>query len=322
MSLPMLDEPLMSVPNQKMKSLVANAVRGEIILPTPREFDFDECLVYLNRSALEPLHRISAGCITKVVRVEQRDILLRVEKRDSLNLRITLLNCALTTVINKGVTKYVSEWFDLERSLTEFYAMGDRDSVLHNLVNRHYGLRLLVIHDLFQALCWAILGQQINLAFAYSLYARFVHTFGEEYEFDRMSYWFFPRPATIAELSVTALRQLQITGRKAEYLIGIAQEMVAGKLSKARLLALDDFERAKSDLLKVRGVGPWTANYVLLRCLGQQNAFPIEDIGLHHAIKNQLEMKRKPTVGEIRQLAKAWKNWEGYATFYLYRSLL
>ena len=75
-------------------------------------------------------------------------------------------------------------------------------------------------------------------------------------------------------------------------------------------------------LTKIRGVGLWTANYVLMRCFGFANAFPIQDIGLHRAIQLQLGSDRKPTIEEIRELAAGWKNWEAYVTFYLYRSLL
>jgi len=318
----MLYEPDTAMPSQRLRPLNGNASHSEIIMPTPQEFAFHECLAYLGRSALEPLHCVEAGSVTKVVQVEQANVLLRVQKHDSRNLRLTVSNCTPISAVRSSITRYVNEWFDLGRPLNEFYHVCGHDEVLSGLVRRYFGLRLLVIHDLFQALCWAVLGQQINLAFAYALYARFVHTFGKEVEFEQTSYWLFPRPSRIARLSVKALTTLQITSRKAEYLIGIAREIAAGRLSKTGLLALHNLERAKSTLLKVRGVGPWTANYVLLRCLGLQNAFPVEDVGLHHAIKKQLAMNRKPTMAEILKLARGWKNWEGYATFYLYRSLL
>ncbi len=87
------------------------------------------------------------------------------------------------------------------------------------------------------------------------------------------------------------------------------------------LLAAGGHREAEKLLVGSRGIGPWTANYVLLRCLRFPTALPIEDVGLHNAIKLLLGMDRKPTVEEIREPAKPWAGWESYATFYLWRAL-
>lgn len=177
------------------------------------------------------------------------------------------------------------------------------------------------IPDLFEALCWGIIGQQINLAFAYTLKRRFVETFGEREEWNGKDYWLFPSPEAVARLAPSDLTGLQMTARKSEYLIGAARLMAEGKLSKERLLAAGGHREAEKLLVGIRGIGPWTANYVLMRCLRFPTALPIEDVGLHNAIKLLLGMDRKPTVEEIRELAKPWAGWESYATFYLWRAL-
>ncbi|MFQ5641732.1 MAG: DNA-3-methyladenine glycosylase family protein, partial [bacterium] len=168
----------------------------------------------------------------------------------------------------------------------------------------------------------AIIGQQVNLSFAYMLSRRFIESFAESYEHGGRLYWLFPSTQSIAELSVVELRKLQFTQRKAEYVIGLAQQFENGELSKEKLLHYKNSNDARNVLLGIRGVGAWTANYVLMRCLGDPSAFPIEDIGLHRAIQLRLNLTRKPTIDEIRSLATGWENWQAYATFYLYRSLL
>ena len=82
-----------------------------------------------------------------------------------------------------------------------------------------------------------------------------------------------------------------------------------------------DFKEAEKMLVKIRGIGPWTANYVLMRCLRFPNAFPIADVGLHNAIKHLTGTEEKPTIEEIWKLAAPWTGWESYATFYLWRFL-
>jgi DNA-3-methyladenine glycosylase II len=118
------------------------------------------------------------------------------------------------------------------------------------------------------------------------------------------------------------LRALQLTERKSEYLIGIAQRMVDGRLSKQGLQALGSGMAAERELCRIRGIGPWSANYVLMRCLRWQDAFPIQDAGLHQAVQRRLGWDRKPTLAELEALSRGWEGWRAYAVFYLWQSLL
>ncbi|MFQ5676391.1 MAG: DNA-3-methyladenine glycosylase family protein [bacterium] len=260
--------------------------------------------------------------MTKLIRFRNQPILFKlgVDSRQSLQLRF--LNYKPDGDLIEFIRNYINEWFDLKTELAPFYGMASKDPILKSLVRQYYGLRIVKIHDLFQALCWAILGQQINLTFAYTLYRRFIEVYGEKYTYRNSTYWWFPQPNAIARVTVADLMKLQLTGKKAEYIIGVAERMKNGDLSRDSLTENNDFDRAKNRLLEIPGVGPWTANYVLLRCLGDPSAFPIEDIGLQNAIKRQLNLSKKPSIEKIRELSTGWKNLEAYATFYLYASFL
>ena len=177
------------------------------------------------------------------------------------------------------------------------------------------------IPDLFETLCWGILGQQINLTFAYTLKRRLVENFGRSVEWAGEKFWVFPAPSDIAGLTVADFDGLQMTSKKCEYLIGVAKLMAEGALSKEMLLAAGDLKSAEKMLVGIRGIGPWTANYVLMRCLRFPDAFPIDDVGLHNAIKHLLGRDVKPTKNEILRLSERWTGWEAYATFYLWRFL-
>jgi len=111
-----------------------------------------------------------------------------------------------------------------------------------------------------------------------------------------------------------------MTVRKSEYIIGIAQLMDNGELSKEKLLAMD-FKEAEKSLTRIRGIGPWTANYVLMRCLRFPTAFPIDDVSLHNAIKFLRGSENKPTKEELMELSLNWSGWQAYAVFYLWRVL-
>ncbi|KJB85203.1 hypothetical protein AZ66_26120, partial [Paenibacillus sp. E194] len=183
------------------------------------------------------------------------------------------------------------------------------------------GLRIIGIPDLFEAMSWGIIGQQINLAFAYTLKRRLVEHFGKRITCDGNTYWIYPTAHDIASLTVQDLQQLRMTERKCEYLIHTAQLIADKRLSKEMLLAAGDFKQAEQMLTQIRGIGPWTANYVLMRCLRMPSAFPIDDVGLHNAIRHRLGSDRKPTKSELREMSEKWSGWEAYATFYLWRYL-
>jgi DNA-3-methyladenine glycosylase II len=295
----------------------------ELMLFVPKEFNFDENINYLARSRNECLYHIDNNRVSKAIQIGDETLIFEVssENDNYLNIRFLGENKPTSTEIREEVARYVREWFDLDRDLRSFYNMAKEDPLLGPALDSFYGLRIIGIHDLFEALCWGILGQQINLSFAYTLKRRLVEKFGRSVVHDGVTYWFFPSPEDIASLSPVELESLRMTKKKAEYIIGVAGLMVQGTLTKELLVTVGSHQQAEKTLVKIRGIGPWTANYVLMRCLRYPCAFPIDDVGLHNAIKQRLGRELKPDKNEILKLAVNWKGWESYATFYLWRFL-
>ncbi|WP_106769695.1 DNA-3-methyladenine glycosylase family protein [Paenibacillus faecalis] len=286
----------------------------------PTEFAFSECLAFLDRSEHGILHQIRDGCVYKLVETNDGMILLKVVGTSEA-IQVHFPMGAPSKQASEEIASYVREWFDLDQDLSGFYDLARRDAILGPLVQKYYGLRMICIPDLFEALTWAVIGQQINLTFAYTLKKRFTKHFGQSLSFGGDVYWLYPKYERIAALDVQDLRNLQFTTRKAEYVIGIARAMANGDLMKPSLLQKRDYEDIKQSLMKIRGVGAWTADYVMMKCLQQPAALPITDVGLHNALKIQLGLERKPSIEEIRELATQWEGWQAYATFYLWRSL-
>ncbi|MFU8690939.1 DNA-3-methyladenine glycosylase family protein [Rossellomorea sp. FS2] len=294
--------------------------RGSSIeLNLPHPFSFEECLRFLARSDQEVLHEVGDGEVVKLLKVEGELILCKVTSSGEA-LNVAFLNTAPSTRARAYVADFMVEWFDLEQDLAGFMEMAGRDPVLKPFAERYEGMRILCIPDLFEALVWAILGQQINLTFAYTLKKRFVEQYGESLTFNGNTNWLFPSCERVATLSIDELRELQFTTRKAEYVLDLATAMAKGELSKEVLLQLDP-SVIREKLIAIRGVGAWTADYVRMKCFHDRSAFPVADVGLHLALKEALGLERKPTIEEIEELAINWKGWEAYATFYLWRSL-
>ena len=226
-----------------------------------------------------------------------------------------------TISINEGyIRRYISHWLHLDADLRSFYGFAAKDTVLASLVARYKGLRLIGIPDLFEALTWSITGQQITLAFAYTLRRRFIQAFGHHAVIDGKDHYVYPHPSVIAALEPTSLIEMQFSHSKADYIIRLAQSMTDGLLTAEQLENMD-YQQAREHLVSFRGIGNWSANYVLMKHHRHHQALPLEDAGLHNALKYQLQLSSKPSIADVKAYTQHWKEHAAYATFYLWRSL-
>lgn len=290
-----------------------------VITSVPASFDFSECLSVLNRSTNEVMHVVKQQSVFKLFAGENR-LLLGIVTYESQSLVITFEDM-LTVHEQASVETYVRSWFDLDRNLDSFETLALTDDILSPIVHAHRGLRMIGIPDLFEALVWAVLGQQITLRFAYSLKRRFVERYGRSLAVDGDTYWSFPKPERLQSVTIADLKELQISTRKAEYILGIAEDIRSGRLDRHKLSLLSS-EQRRNVLLEIRGVGEWTADYVQMKCFREADAFPFADAGLHQALMNHFNWDKKPSAEQVKSIGERWKGHRAYATFYLWRSLL
>lgn len=288
-------------------------------IPVPLEFSYDRSIEFLLRSPKEILHSVEEGKVYKAISLPSCVALIEISF-DNLHLTIRILNAELKFKDQILVEEYVSQWFDLYTDLKPFYAMANNDKLLGPLVEQFYGYRIIGQPDLFESLVWAVIGQQINLAFAYTLKQRFVESFGYREIAQNKTFYLFPKPEEVAKLNDADLLPLQFSKQKSKYVVEIAKAFVNQEVSKESIAKLP-FEEAKQKLMYIKGVGNWTANYALMKTFRYPNAFPLEDAGVHNAIKNLKRMKEKPTLDQVRRIFKKYKGWEAYATLYLWKSL-
>ncbi|WP_252607346.1 DNA-3-methyladenine glycosylase family protein [Bacillus paralicheniformis] len=189
-------------------------------------------------------------------------------------------------------------------------------SSLSSIFAEHAGTPLVLDFHLYHCLMKCMIHQQLNLSFAYTLTERFVHTFGEQKD----GVWFYPLPETIAQLDYNDLRELQFSMRKAEYVIDTSRMIADGRLNLDELDQLSD-EDIMEKLVKIRGIGPWTVQNVLLFGLGRPNLFPAADIGIQNAIKRHFGLNDKPTKEQMLEMSKEWHPYLSYASLYLWRSI-
>lgn len=291
----------------------------KFIIDVPEEFSFQLSLDFLRRSPRELLHRIRDQTVRKLIRLGSKDVLFELSEVPT-GLEVESLNAELQPDEVLYVSSFIREWLDLDTDLKPFYALASTDNLLKELVIRYYGYRIVGQPDLFESLIWAVLGQQINVQFAFTLKARFVEQFGSKLIFEGEDYYLFPKPETIALLTDDHLLPLQFSRQKSKYTVLIAEAFASMEITKDKLKHLP-FAEARDRLVKIKGVGNWTANYALMKTFHYPDAFPLEDVGVHNAIRILKKMKRKPTLQEVIKIFKKYKGWEAYATLYLWKSL-
>ncbi|SDM35415.1 DNA-3-methyladenine glycosylase II [Catalinimonas alkaloidigena] len=293
---------------------------NDVYLPLPPHFSFDECRWFLNRNYDDCLHCLTPKGLSKAVLLDEELVVFSVEEAAE-QLEIRLLHGSATPRRREQLATYVRDWLDLERDLAPFYQLLSQHPTLAYMPEAFGGLRLIGIADLFETLCWCIIGQQINLTFAYTLKRRLVEAFGTSVTLAGERHYVFPTPGTLAEVPPDTLRAMQFSRQKTDYVLNLAALFRDGALSRDQLLTLPTTEARRQALLAVKGIGVWTANYALMKNLKALDCIPYGDIGLLNALRDHGLMQDRNDRAGLDALFRQFAGWESYLVFYLWRSL-
>jgi 3-methyladenine DNA glycosylase/8-oxoguanine DNA glycosylase len=209
----------------------------------------------------------------------------------------------------------------LSQPLPAFYRAAGKHPQMGPLVRRFAGVRIPQLPTLWEALCWAVIGQQINLAFAYRLRNRLIAVaHGIPADSAPGEPLAFPDPRQVLRLSGADLLAQQFSRQKARYLLGLAEACDSGDLA-ALEPGEHDWPAVEARLLAQTGLGPWSAAYAMMRGLGYMDGLPVGDSGLRTALQRTFALKRPPTVKEQEELMAPFRPYRGLATYYLWKSL-
>ncbi len=196
-------------------------------------------------------------------------------------------------------------------------ALGARDRVLRKLIRAYPGIHINPRNDPFTTLCRAIVGQQISVKAAETIWQRFIATVAPNGKFTGRSRL---DPRAVAAASEVALRQCGLSGRKVEYLRDLATHFVSGALDPKAWRSMED-DALIAALVEVKGIGRWTAEMFLMFHELRPDVLPVDDIGLQKAIALHYHDGERPTAKAMQDLALAWRPYRSVATWYLWRSL-
>ena len=187
-------------------------------------------------------------------------------------------------------------------------ALRRKDAVMSAIMQRHKGIYLVRRGEPFLTLARAIVGQQISVKAAQSVWDRVVACAGAV------------TPEGILLKKPSELRACGLSDRKTEYIVDLARRFAEGLVHPYRWDEMSD-EEVIADLVQVRGIGRWTAEMFLIFNLLRPDIFPLDDLGLQKGIRVSYFKGRKVSLARMRKLGESWRPWRSVATWYLWRSL-
>jgi AraC family transcriptional regulator of adaptative response / DNA-3-methyladenine glycosylase II len=225
----------------------------------------------------------------------------------SLKKPIDTIDAAVNVIAMEDIDEVISvikRIFDLDCNPAAISEKFIDDPLLGSLVKARPGLRICGMFDPFELLINTIIGQQISIAAARTLSTRLVHAYGQRID----NLYVFPTPKTIIEADPLEIYEKTKLNHKKIATIRAVSQLIVGGLDLSNIA---NHKATKEKLLSVKGIGPWTVEYLALRGFGDPDGFPADD----------LIVKRALGVGTSKaaeKMAEAWRPYRGYATMHIW----
>lgn len=194
--------------------------------------------------------------------------------------------------------------------------IGERDPVIGELQREHNGLRPVGFNSPYEAACWAVIGQRIRIVQAARIKADLATTLGERVSIHGREESAFPAAALLANAADVA----GLPAPKADRLRGLARAALDGKLDAELLASLPEAE-ALAELQELSGIGPFSADLILLRGVNLPDGLPSHEPRLGRAVQRVYDLSEPPTAEAIEQRAEGWRPYRTWATVLLRTSL-
>ena len=214
----------------------------------------------------------------------------------------------------KSIVAVIKEKKMIEEIAPDYWEQASRelvkqDRILKKLIPKHGSGFLVTRGDAFNTLARSIVGQQISVAAAQSVWNKVVLASKNKVS-----------PKNILALTVEELRAAGLSGRKVEYIRDLADHFHSGRLHASQWKDMEDEDVIK-ELSGIRGIGRWTAEMFLIFNLVRPNILPLDDVGLIKAISLNYFSGEPVSRHEAREVAANWAPWRTVATWYMWRSI-
>ncbi|TAM76635.1 DNA-3-methyladenine glycosylase 2 family protein [bacterium] len=283
-------------------------------------FDAAAMLEYWHRDPHDAVDVVEGATYRRVVTLNGNRTALELHLEDGvIALRSAAWERAPRASERAALREVAAHMVGADVDLAAFARAVAGDPKMAALERRFVGVKVPQTPTPFDALLWAILGQQITTALAHALKRKLATTYGESMLVRGTARHTFPSPERLAVLDTEALGAIGTTRAKSRAIVEAARAVVEGSLDFEAIARLET-EALIVQLCRLRGVGRWTAEYVAMRGFARTDSLPAGDVALQRAA-GAVYGKQYADPEGLRRLAGRWRGWESYATFYLWRSL-
>jgi DNA-3-methyladenine glycosylase II len=299
--------------------------------PTP-PFDFNKSLDFLEGfSPTRDEQSLAARVLTKAIMVAGQVVVFQVKSTGTVD--APRLECALHSAqpldasAQAAARDRLSFFLSLDDDLRPFYAIALSDPAMAPEIQRLYGLHQVKFPTPFENAAWAVLSQRAPIPVARKMKQALVERFGASLAVDGEVYWAFPEAAAVAAAPVAELASLIHNERKAQYLNAVA---VAFAQVDESFLRAGDYEEVLDWLRGIKGIGEWSADFILLRGLGRMQQLHFTPATIFERRMSRAVSRVYPSgpgraltgqasisPSEIVRIAERYGDWQGYWALYL-----
>src|SRR4051794_9234057 len=288
------------------------------IAATP-PFDFARSLAFLGHfPPMRDEQALSPGALIKAVMIEGRPIVFRVESAGTVeapSLAYTL--CAgepIEAATERAAIDRIAFFLGLDDDLRPFYAIGRADPAFAPLLDQQYGYHQVKFLTPFENACWAILTQRNPMALAGKMKEALTRRYAAGLAMDGEICRAFPEAAQLAAAGPDELLSIVRNERRAEYLHAVATAFADADEAWLRSGPFEEVERWLRD---IKGIGAWSATFILLRGLGRMECVPLGEDRLGEAVSRAYLHGRPATDADVTRYAAPYGPWRGYWAHYL-----
>lgn len=191
----------------------------------------------------------------------------------------------------------------------EYIKILQKDRIMKKIIQNVGPCTIRKIPNPFEALIDGIITQQISDSAGQAIALRFRQFFNGK----------FPTPQMILEYNEIELKSVGLSRMKSQYILDISQKVINGELNFKKFTKLED-EEIISELIKIRGIGRWTAEMYLIFGLGRKDIFPLGDLGLINGIKKIYSLNN-PDISDIKNISNKWKPYRTFGTWYIWKGV-
>jgi len=288
------------------------------LTPTP-PFDFSKSLQFLGIfGPTKNEQTVSTHSLTKAISIDGQTVVFQLTSIGTIEkpeLEYSLFSAKpFSQAMENAVVERITFFLSLKDDLQPFYRLGRADPDFAPIIEHLYGYHQVKFLTPFENACWAVLTQRNPMKIAQQTKQALVEKYGSSLEVSGSVYWAFPEPMQIAVVDESELSKMIRNDRRTEYLVAAAR---AFSEADEEFLKTASDEAVEAWLCNIKGIGEWSATFIMVRGLGRMERVPLTEARLFEAASRVYGHGEELSRDDLKRLADKYGLWQGYWAHYI-----